>query len=176
MSVVKEVDRPGLGTRVLMTGTGVLVSSALVCGLGQVATSTEAVGQPTVAHEVSTTTSTGIEDFVINPVIRQGAVRDAENKVAAPAAVMQSGLADRRRAATILPASFWGRTWDYTQCIVGAGVPLGVAIYFAAEIGTRIAFNALLNINRSIIPGVSGPMMRWYAQQVWNACSRFINS
>lgn len=64
---------------------------------------------------------------------------------------------------------------DYAMCVLGVGVPLGVALYFISVVGTKAAWHVLKN--QKVPPGgPAGVAAKGYATKVWNSCGRFVRS
>ncbi|GAA3222227.1 hypothetical protein GCM10017691_08060 [Pseudonocardia petroleophila] len=76
-------------------------------------------------------------------------------------------------AAPAARASWWHPWGDYGRCVLGIGVPVGVAWYFVTTLGTRTALAAL---RRQPLPPWAGAGAKRYADAVWNSCARFIAS
>lgn len=62
--------------------------------------------------------------------------------------------------------------WDYVLCITGTGVPVGLAWYLAAELGSMTAIKAIISGTKGMPPGFP----RIYATKIYNACWRFLRS
>lgn len=76
-------------------------------------------------------------------------------------------------AASVARGSWWHPWGDYGRCVLGIGVPVGVAWYFVTTLGTRTALAAL---RRQPLPPWAGAGAKRYADAVWNSCARFIAS
>lgn len=71
----------------------------------------------------------------------------------------------------LAPAGAFG---NYAKCVLGIGIPSGIALYFVASVGTRAAFQMLKG--HTPPGGPMGVVAKRYASKVWNACGRFIRS
>jgi hypothetical protein len=68
----------------------------------------------------------------------------------------------------------WRDTWGaYGRCVLGIGVPIGVAWYFVTALGSRAALAALRS---QPAPPWAGAGAKRYANAVWNSCAQFLRS
>lgn len=92
---------------------------------------------------------------------------------AAPAVRLVSVRTPVASTAATSPASWWDPWGNYGRCVLGIGVPIGVAWYFVTTLGTRAALGALRG---QPLPPWAGAGAKRCAEAVWNSCSRFIAS
>jgi hypothetical protein len=86
------------------------------------------------------------------------------------------------RHGAVLPVTadpFWSYLGSYFGCILGVGVPVGVAIAFATYIGAAalyiMATNQIINFRPGGPPWLSA-VVKPYVRVVYNNCRRFIKS
>jgi hypothetical protein len=122
---------------------------------------------------VAESTSTGAATVV--SAVNGPAARTVSTPDAAPEAVPAVHLAAAGRPAAIsaVPVSWWDPWGNYGRCVLGIGVPVGVAWYFVVALGTRAALGALRS---QPLPPWAGAGAKRYAEAVWNSCARFIAS
>lgn len=77
----------------------------------------------------------------------------------------------------VIADPFWSGFSNYMRCILGVGVPLGVAAVFVTFLGWAGAWSALRGAISAgtPLPGW-GTIVRWYLTPVWNSCYRFVKS
>lgn len=76
-------------------------------------------------------------------------------------------------AATTVRTGWWDTWGAYGRCVLGIGVPIGVAWYFVTALGSRAALAALRS---QPAPPWAGAGAKAYANAVWNSCARFLRS
>ena len=107
------------------------------------------------------------------PVLSAAHVETASALAAATTAdVRLVGYSVPQAAATV-HASWWDPWGAYGRCVLGIGVPAGVAWYFVTTLGSRAALAALRS---QPAPPWAGAAAKRYANAVWNSCVRFVRS
>jgi hypothetical protein len=91
-------------------------------------------------------------------------------------------VVDFHRPGIALPVTadpFWSYLGNYFACIIGVGVPAGVAIAFVTYIGAEalyiLATNKIINYRPGGPPWLSS-LVKPYVRVVYNNCRRFIKS
>ena len=77
------------------------------------------------------------------------------------------------RGSVTVRTGWWGTWGAYGRCVLGIGVPVGVAWYFVTTLGSRAALSALRS---QPAPPWAGAAAKRYANAVWNSCAQFLRS